>query len=78
MPASFAPATDAKPITPNDAQNLSPFARSLLIGSGGDLHVVTMKNRNVVLPNVPAGVLPLGVKKVFDDQTTASDISALY
>jgi hypothetical protein len=72
-----APAANAFPVTPNDSADLATTARSLLIGTAGDLRVTTLAGDTVTLTGVPAGVLPLAVVRVFNTSTTASNIAAL-
>jgi hypothetical protein len=73
------PAADAVVVTPDDDTDLATPARSLHIGTAGDLEVITYAGTSaVVIPNVQAGIFPLSVKRVLDTNTTASDIIALY
>lgn len=52
--------------------------RALVIGVAGDLEVTTLMNNKMILPNVPAGVLPLCCKAVHTANTAATNISALF
>lgn len=71
------PFRHAAAITPSDANDLSYYALMLVIGTGGALKVTTISNETVTL-TVPAGQLPLHVKKVFATGTTATGITALW
>lgn len=73
------PALRAFAITPSDAAYLPSSARSIYVGSSGDL-VVTMAGGGnaVTFRAVPAGtVLPVQVVRVHAAGTTASDLVAL-
>jgi hypothetical protein len=72
------PARNAAVVTPNDAADLATHARALLIGTSGNLRVTTAGGQTLTIPSVPTGILPLGVKRVFADQTTAANITALW
>lgn len=73
------PATNAMPVVPADGADLACGACSaLVIGTSGDLKVDTLAGDTVTLLGVPAGVLPLMVKRVYAAGTTATNISALY
>lgn len=67
---------DAFPITPNDSDELTYPANSLVISTAGNLKCVTAAGNTVIIA-VPAGVLPLKVTKVFSTNTTASGITGL-
>lgn len=72
-------AGDAIPLDVSASDSDFPgTAWALVIGTAGDVEVTTLAGRKVVLPNVPAGVLPLEVKTVHTANTTATDISALF
>jgi hypothetical protein len=72
------PADQAAVVTPNDDADLDVTCRALLIGTAGDLRVTTRGGTTLTLPNVPVGLLPLRVKRVFATSTTADDITALW
>lgn len=71
------PGQDLIPITPSDVADITAGSRALLIETGGALKVNTV-NDNTRTINVPAGILPLQVKRVWSTGTTASNISAFY
>ncbi|GAB4282854.1 MAG: hypothetical protein Kow0058_01450 [Roseovarius sp.] len=71
------PATDAMPVTPDDANDLPMVAIGLYVESGGTLSLVTAANaqREIVVPDFT--ILPVGVRRVRATGTTASGIHAL-
>ena len=50
----------------------------LYVGVTGDLKVKTAGNDEVTFKNVPVGFLPIQVKQVFETETSASEIIALW
>jgi hypothetical protein len=80
MPARIGdPAEDAIPVTPSDTQDLPlGTCQELLIGTGGNLSVITRAGNQRDLTGVPAGRLRLQVRRVRATGTTASNITALY
>jgi hypothetical protein len=73
------PAEDALPVTTSDATDLSlGVCHALLIGTAGNLSVLVKGGTQRDLLGVPAGVLPLQVKRVRATGTTAANITALY
>lgn len=78
QPGLDAPGVHAAPVTPNDSADLTYATRALVIGTAGDLKVTTVGGDTVTLTNVPAGVLPLRVVRVFNTGTTAADIAAIW
>lgn len=69
------PATDAFSVTPSDTVNFITNARSLYVGTGGTVVIVTPKGSVVSLLNVPDGAeLHVCVKRVNATSTTATDI----
>lgn len=79
------PAVDAVPVTPSDTVDLTldilnvtkKMCRSLLIGTSGNIKVLTVNNQERTF-KVPVGIIPLQVRRVFATGTTASDITALF
>lgn len=66
-------------VTPNDSNDLSPFARSLRIGTGGTVTVQNFRGESVLFSNVQDGeTLPCLVKRVMSTGTTATGIVAYY
>lgn len=67
------PADDCFQITPNDGVDIAP-ARSLMIGASGTLKITTAAGNTVTLSNVPAGLFPVSVTRVWSTGTTAAGI----
>jgi hypothetical protein len=78
QPGLDSPGSHAAVITPHDTNDLAAATRAIVIGTGGDLEVITVGGETVVLPNVPAGILPLRVTRVLAGNTTASDLTAIW
>lgn len=72
-------ADNAYAITPDDAADLPTASRGMYVGTGGDIKVDLPKSAApVVFVGVPSGaILPVRVKRVYVDGTTASDMVAL-
>lgn len=71
------PATDALPVTPDDATDLPHVAIGLYVEGAGTLAVVTAAGATRSL-SVPAhAILPLGVARVLATGTSATGIHAL-
>lgn len=81
-------AYNAESITPNDASNVTiggvaieglDSGVCLYIGVGGDIQVTMIGGQVVLFENVADGsFLPIQVKKVWQSNTNASSILALY
>lgn len=71
------PATDAVPVTPDDATDLPTVAVSLYVESGGTISFVSVtgQTRSVTLPD--HCIFPVGTKRVHATGTTATGIHAL-
>ena len=52
--------------------------RAIIVGLAGDLEVTTLMNNKVILPDVPAGIIPLCVKTIHFANTTALNLSVIY
>lgn len=76
MQTDMSPADDYFSITPSDSADLAVMPRALAIASGGTLKV-TKPNGNTDTLTVPAGVLPIRVRRVWSTGTSASGISGL-
>jgi hypothetical protein len=62
-------------IVPDDADEQPNIARSLYIGTGGDLRIAGTDGMDVVLKAVPTGYLHVGIAvRVYATGTTAEDI----
>lgn len=73
------PADYAAAVTPSDAVDLTKFARSLYIGTGGDLTVLMPDGASVLFKAVIGGtILPVRIRRVLATGTTASNLVALY
>ena len=68
----------AAPVTPSDAVNFDQPARSLYIGTSGNVSLVTMNGQTVIFSNVPVGILPMRCSRVNNSGTTAGQIIALW
>lgn len=82
------PAANAAAVTPSDSVELADHARSLYVGTGGNLVVTMVGGQEGVFYNVPTGTpLPIRVKAIRSTSltagsptvtTTASQIVALW
>ena len=73
------PAEDAGAVTPSDSTNLTSIARSLYVGTAGNVTLLTVGQNVVTFSNVQAGsILPVRVIRVNATSTTATNIVALY
>lgn len=72
------PAYHAAEVTPSDTTDLTTDARALYVGTGGDIRVLTSGGSTVTFRNVPAGILPVRVQRVFVVGTTATDLVAVW
>jgi hypothetical protein len=79
-----APAHQARAISPNDA-TVIPTTRGIYVGVAGNITVrmgdfaasQDPADDNVLFSNVPVGVLPIQVDKVYLTGTTATNMVAL-
>ena len=73
------PASFAFDITPDDNANLDVIPRAIYIGVTGDVKVDMARDGTVTFVGVAAGeILPIRVKRVYDTNTTATNIIGLY
>lgn len=77
------PAEGAISVTPNDTVNtvfpIGKRGRSLYVGVGGDISLVTWNNETVLHKSVPQGsILPCQFKRVNATATTATDLVGYY
>lgn len=63
-------------VTPSDSTDLATTARCLIVSVAGALKVTTQGGDTVTIANVPAGVLPVCVARVWATGTTATGIVA--
>ncbi|MEO0745700.1 MAG: hypothetical protein AAFU86_13465 [Pseudomonadota bacterium] len=73
-----APARDADPITPSDANDLTAATRAIYVGETGSLQVRMVSGQTVSFANMQAGVIyPLRVAQVMATGTTAGGLVGL-
>jgi hypothetical protein len=73
------PANHAVAIAPSDTVDLTSPARSIYVGTTGNLTVVMYPSREVVsFLTVPVGVLPIQVARVNATGTSAANLVALW
>ena len=73
------PARRAVLVTPADGADLSPYAKALYLGQGGDLKIIPAGSDDpVTLKNHPAGYVAVQARRVFATGTTAAHIVALF
>ncbi len=66
-------------ITPSDTDNLDHPVNSFRVGAGGDVKIVTIAGETVTIKEMADGEEWIGrVAKIFDTDTTASDIIGKY
>ncbi|MBN2231709.1 MAG: hypothetical protein JW781_02665 [Deltaproteobacteria bacterium] len=69
------PAEECVSITPSDAANLTNPIRGLYVGVSGDVKIVDMRGNTITFAGLAAGIIhPIRAVKVFDTDTTATDI----
>ncbi|MEO0914160.1 MAG: hypothetical protein AAFY59_14420 [Pseudomonadota bacterium] len=70
------PATDLVPVTPSNSNDLADVALALYVEAGGTLSIITVKGltRNVTVGD--RSILPVGVRRVRANGTTATGIHA--
>lgn len=67
------PGTRLVDITPNDSTDIDPCV--LYVGTSGNLKILAMDDSTAVtVTNVPVGIFPVVVKRVYSTDTTASGI----
>ena len=77
-PSAGAPARRAVTVTPNDATDLSVYAKALYLGVGGDLTLIPAAgDAAVTLKGHPPGYVAVQARRVLATGTTASLIVAL-
>jgi len=68
-------------VTKSDTADILPYAKALYVGTGGDLVIIPVGNRDqdpVTFKAHPVGYMPVQVRRVLSTGTTASQIVALY
>lgn len=71
------PATDAMPVTPDDANDLPVIAIALYVETGGTVIVDTVAGGTRSISVADFSVLPIGIRRVHATGTTASGLHAL-
>ena len=72
------PADHAASIVPNNSVDLPVPCRSIWVGVGGNVEVVTVRNETVTFVGAAAGsIIPVRAKRVLTS-TTASSLVALW
>lgn len=81
-PSLSDPAYSAAMVVPSDSLDFARLPRALYVGVEGDVRVLGIEDDDaevLVFKNVPAGtVLPFRARRVFQTNTTATDIVALF
>lgn len=73
------PALHGAAVSPSDTTPLATDSRSLWVGTGGDITLMTSGGETIQLKNVPAGsLLPVRTHQVMATGTSASNIVALW
>jgi len=71
------PATDALPVTPDDAADLAHAAIGLYVETGGTINVDTVAGMTRTMTVADFSILPVGTRRVRATGTTATGIHAL-
>lgn len=71
------PAFDAFDIAPNDGADLAHTTRGIYVGIAGTLKVTMLGGTTVTFYDVPIGILPIRVTKVFATGTSADELIGL-
>lgn len=76
-PSLAGPATDIRPVAPDDSNDLPVMALALYVETGGAIRLIsaTGDERQVAVANF--SLLPVGTMRVLETGTTASGIHAL-
>ena len=75
---AISPAARAAAVTPADATYITP-TRGLYVGVSGDVKVIMLDGTTVTFVGLVAGVIhPITCVLIYDTDTTATDIVALY
>lgn len=71
------PATDALPVTPDDAADFPMIAIALYVETGGVIVADTVAGETRTIAVADFSILPLGVRRVRATGTTANGIHAM-
>lgn len=78
-PTADAPARQAAAVTPNDSVDLSPYAKALFLGGGGDVVLIPAGGETAVtLKAHGPGYVAVQARRVLATGTTAQHIVALF
>ena len=73
------PGRDGRDVTPKSTEFTDGPCKSLWIGTGGHVQIITEGGTTLTFKNVPSGSpLPMRCTHVLADGTTAEDIIAIY
>lgn len=79
LPDWSAPCSHAAAITPDDDTDLDYVTRAIYVGTTGTLKVTTAAGDVVELTSVPAGLLPIRVRRVWVvSESAAANLVALW
>ena len=76
-PGLESPLENGAEVAPDDASDLDNITRALWVGVSGDIKVTLKGGSTVTLANA-FGLLPLRVTRVWDTDTAATNIVALW
>lgn len=76
--AVIAPPLNAESVSPHDSVDLTNYSRAIYIGTAGDLKVDMVGVGTVTFTNLPVGMWPMRVKRVYNTGTAALGILNLY
>lgn len=68
------PIQSAIVVSPNDSVDLPVVSRAIYVGSGGDMQVTLLSGDVVTFKNMLAGWHPIRVSRIWNTETTASEI----
>ena len=72
------PASDSFTIVPSDTVDFDWMARTIYVGTGGDVTAVMLSGKVQLFKNVPSGgLLPIRVSRINATGTTATDMVGL-
>lgn len=71
------PASDIRPVVPNDASDLADVAIALYVETGGTVSLVSVDGQTRSVKLADFAMLPVGVTRVRATGTTATGIHAL-
>jgi hypothetical protein len=76
-PSLAGPATDILPVTPDDLIEMPDVAIALYVETGGSLSVLTARGGTRNLTIADNSILPVGIRRVNENGTTATGIHAM-